>query len=146
MKAIGRIVIVIALAVVIVPAFTDCEAQGNAIALPNGKTIPMRCHWTGRAELALAGPLAAVGVLMLLEQRRETLRALSIVTVFLGLSVVLLPTVLIGVCANEMMLCNMVMRPALVMAGILTVASGLAGLLLSRQVAFATSDNKTDEG
>ena len=104
MKAIGRIVIVIALAVVIVPAFTDCEAQGNAIALPNGKTIPMRCHWTGRAELALAGPLAAVGVLMLLEQRRETLRALSIVTVFLGLSVVLLPTVLIGVCANEMML------------------------------------------
>ena len=144
MKVIGRIVIVIALTVVVVPWFTDCESQGNAIVLPNGQTIPMRCHWTGKAEWAAAGPLAAVGVLMLLAQRRETLRALSIVSIVLGVFVILLPTVLIGVCSSELMLCSMVMKPTLVMAGILTVATSLAGLLLSRQVAFSTLVTETD--
>ena len=132
MKNIGRILIVIAMAVIILPWFTECEAHGNRIALPNGKTIPMICHWTGRAELAVAGTLAAAGLLMLLEQRRETHRALSFTTAVLGTSVILLPTVLIGVCANEMMLCNMVMRPSLVMAGIFVIVASIVGIVRSR--------------
>ena len=73
MRVVGRIVLILALAVGVVPWFADCESQGKAIILPNGKAISMRCHWTGRAEGAVAISLAAVGVLMLVAQRRESL-------------------------------------------------------------------------
>jgi hypothetical protein len=49
-----------------------------------------------------------------------------------GALVILLPTTLIGVCANPDMLCSMVMRPALILAGILIIAASAAGLLGSR--------------
>lgn len=132
MKAIGGLLIILALVVGIVPLFTTCESQGKAIALPNGTSIPMKCHWTGRAELVAAVPLLALGAIMVPTRRRETLRALSILGMLTGALVILLPTTLIGVCANPDMLCSMVMRPALILAGILIIAASAAGLLGSR--------------
>lgn len=134
MKTIGAVLIILALVVGIVPLFTTCESQGKAIALPNGKSIPMKCHWTGRAELVAAVPLLAVGAIMVPTRRRETLRALSALGMVIGALVILLPTSLIGVCANPDMLCNMVMRPALILAGLLIIAISAAGFLRSRGV------------
>ena len=134
MKAVGGLLIVLALVVGIVPLFTTCQSQGQAIALPNGKSIPMKCHWTGRAELVAAVPLLAVGGMMTRSRRRETIRALSAVGILLGGLVILLPTSLIGVCANPDMLCNMVMRPTLVLAGTLIIVTNAAGLWLASRV------------
>ena len=64
-KIFGIALIVIALAMAVVPNFTDCQSQGLEIALPNGKTVPMKCHWTGQAEMALGAPILAVGAMML---------------------------------------------------------------------------------
>ena len=132
MKVLGSIII-LALVIAIVPLFTDCESQGKSIVLASGKTIPMKCHWTGRAALAMAFPLAAVGLLMVFSRQKETRRALSIVAAVSGVVVILLPTYLIGVCANPDMTCNMIERGALILAGVLTVAAGLAGLFLARR-------------
>jgi hypothetical protein len=132
MKVIGVLIVVLALAVAIVPRFTDCQSQGAAIALPNGATIPMKCHWTGQAELATAGPVAAVGVLLAASRRKRTIRALAVLGMVLGLSVLLVPAALIGVCASDQMLCNMVMRPALIFAGILVMAASAVALLAAR--------------
>ena len=38
MKIIGAVLIVLSLVVAIAPLFTDCQSQGRAIVLENGKT------------------------------------------------------------------------------------------------------------
>ena len=132
MKVIGSILILLALAVAIVPRFTDCQSQGKAIVLSDGKTIPMKCHWTGVAELATAGPLVVLGGIMTVSRHKQTLRALAILGIVLGIFVILLPAQLIGVCASAEMLCNMVMRPSLMFAGVLVVATSVVVLLAAR--------------
>ena len=147
MKAIGAILIILALAIGIVPQFTDCLAQGSSMALPNGNTIPMRCHWTRQAEVAVALPLGIVGILVLFSRRRQTQRALLFVGMALGAAAILLPAYLIGVCASDDMICNMLMKPTLLFAGILTVATCLVGVVYLRGegVDNTATDSTTDE-
>jgi len=132
LKVAGAILVVLALVLGVVPLFSDCESQGNAISLANGTTIPMRCHWTGRAELAVAGPLFFAGGLMVTSRRRHVLRALSALGLVLGAFAILLPTALIGVCGNPEMICNLVMKPTLVFAGLLVMGTSLLGLVYLR--------------
>jgi hypothetical protein len=132
MKVIAAILIVLALVIGIVPQFTDCLSQGSAIELANGMRLPMRCHWTRQAEVAVAMPLGAVGLLMLFSRRRQTLRALLVVGIVLGVAAILLPAYLIGVCASDEMICSMLMKPTLLFAGVLTVATSLVGLVYLR--------------
>ena len=131
MKIISGVLIVLALVAVIVPIFTDCQSQGRAIELPNGKTVPMKCHWTGIASMAIGITLALLGGLIFFSKRRETQRALSILGGVLGLFLVLMPTALIGVCASSDMLCNSVMRPTLIFTGIACIVASLVALSLS---------------
>ncbi len=133
MKTIGSFLILMALVVGAVPLFTDCQAQGNAMTLANGRSTPMICHWTAEGEIALAVPMLTVGGLMAFNRRRETLRALSILGIILGVFVILLPANLIGVCLGPEMLCNMVMKPVLVFAGALTTSASLVALLILRK-------------
>ena len=60
-KIMGGISIVLALVIGILPVFTDCLSQGRSLELANGKTVPMKCHWTGIAEIGVAVPLASGG-------------------------------------------------------------------------------------
>lgn len=130
MRVIAAVIVILAVLIGLVPVFTDCESQGRSIALASGQTIPMKCHWTGRAELAVAVPLAGVGVLLALGRRKETQRALAIVGGLLGLMAILFPAVLIGVCASHEMICSMLMEPLLIMLGVLVLAA--CGLVLLR--------------
>jgi hypothetical protein len=130
--AIGVILVVLALVIGIVPQFSDCLAQGSVMVLPNGNTLPMRCHWTRQAEIAVALPLGIVGILVLLSRRRQTQRALLLVGMALGLGAILLPTYLIGVCASDEMICSMLMKPTLIFAGVLTAATCLVGVVYLR--------------
>jgi hypothetical protein len=132
MRAIAAILVILALVIGIVPQFTDCLAQGSAITLPNGNTIPMRCHWTRQAEIAVAFPLGIVGILVLFSRRRQTLRALLFVGMALGAAAILLPAYLIGVCAGDDMICSMLMKPTLLFAGILAVGTCVVGVIYLR--------------
>jgi protein-S-isoprenylcysteine O-methyltransferase Ste14 len=130
-KAIGIIFVVLALAIGVVPQFTNCSAQGRSLDLANGRTIPMKCYWTAQAELAVAVPLLLVGGFVALSRRKEAQRALSSVGALLGVFAILLPTSLIGVCASDEMLCNILMKPTLVFSGVVAVMAGLLGLVLA---------------
>ena len=132
MRAIGAILVALALVVGIVPQFTDCWAQGGALELSNGSRLPMRCHWTRQAEVAVAFPLGIVGLLVLFNHRRQTLRALLVTGLALGIAVILVPAYLIGVCASDEMICSLLMKPTLLFAGVLTMATNLAGLVYLR--------------
>ena len=132
MKVVAVLFVILALVIGIVPIFTDCQSQGRALELANGKTIPMKCHWTGRAEIALAIPLAGAGILLAFARRKETQRALAVMAALLGAGAILLPAWLIGVCSAAEMVCKMAMEPILILAGILVIAVSVAGLLLAR--------------
>ena len=134
MKVISVIFVILALVIGIVPQFTDCQSQGRAIELANGKTIPMKCHWTGEAEIAVAGTLLVVGILMWFSRRKESLRILSILGIVLGIFAILIPTNLIGVCASSEMLCNSLMKPTLIFSGTVAVVASLVGLVLANRV------------
>ncbi len=130
-KILGGLIILLALAIGIVPAFTDCASQGRNLTTTTGQTVPMKCHWTGVAEIGVAVPLALVGILTATSKRKDILRTLAAFGVVLGALVILFPTYLIGVCANPMMFCRNAELPALVLSGILAI-------VLSGVVAFRT--------
>jgi hypothetical protein len=146
MKATGIALIVLALVIGIVPVFTDCQSQGRALNLQNGKTVPMKCHWTGVAEAALALPLVGAGVAMILSRRKETHRSLAAVSGLLGITAILLPTVLIGVCSSPDMICNMIMRPALIMGGVLATAVSAFVLFRERGSELSVRNEPTRPG
>ncbi len=131
-KVFGITLIVLALAIGILPQFTDCHSQGKTIALPNGKTIDMKCHWTARAEIATAAPLAVVGAVMVASRRKENKWLMAGLGSVLGIAVIAIPNGLIGVCSSAMP-CNTVMQPSLTVFGAVAIATSAGSLLLFRK-------------
>ncbi len=112
-KVFGLILVALAIAIAVVPHYTDCQSQGLQITMANGMTTPMKCHWTGVAELATAIPLAAVGVMMVISRRKDTLTYLSIMGIVIAFVMVALPNGFIGVCASLTHTCVTLMKPVL---------------------------------
>ncbi|MFN2227521.1 MAG: DUF4418 family protein [Anaerolineae bacterium] len=131
MKVAASIVMLLAVAIAIVPIFTDCESAGRMLTLADGRQTSMKCHWTGRAELGLGVPLFAVGAMMLFSRRKESRRFLGIGGMALGVIAILLPTELIGVCMNPDMPCVSTMKPALILMGALVIGVSLVTVVLS---------------
>ena len=125
MKIIGILLIVSGLVAIFVPSFYTCAARGKAIQLPNGESIPMKCLWTARTEIGLGVLLLAVGVFLFISRKLESRRFLSLFALILGILVILVPTALIGVCANPDMLCAALMKPILLLIG---AVSGVLGI------------------
>jgi hypothetical protein len=111
MKAVAVLMILLSVLIGVIPMYTDCESHGRALTLADGRQVPMKCHWTAQAESAVAVPLFATGALLTTSKKKESMRNLGILGAILGVFVILLPTALIGVCANPEMVCNSVMKP-----------------------------------
>ena len=118
MRVLGALLVLIAIAAAIVPAATNCT---GLVTLKSGKEIPMKCNWTGQASIATALPLGLLGIALALAKRKETQRALAVVAAGLGAALIMLPTILIGTCATFDMECNLIMKPAMLGMGILTI-------------------------
>lgn len=131
-RALGITMVVLALALAVVPTFTDCLSQGKALTTTTGAKVPMKCHWTGIAEIGAAVPLALAGIVVFFTKKKETKYTASLVGAASGTLAILFPTALIGVCANPDMTCNMIMRPTLIAAGILGIAASALVAYTSR--------------
>ncbi len=156
MKVLAVLIIVMGLVIVVVPQFTNCE-YGNShpatIDMQSGVTgaveyasmgaastsaaestsVPyrmMKCFWSARAEIIAGVPLIALGILLFFARRKETIRVIGILTVLLGVLTIVIPTQLVGTCANTAMVCNTEMKPTLLVAGGITAALGVAVLVL----------------
>ncbi len=129
----GIALIVLSLAIAIIPQFTNCYADGKVLTLQNGSTVPMKCHWTAQAEIAVAVPLLAVGAMLTASRRRESTRNLSVVGIVLGAFVLALPTGLIGVCPTPTMTCHTVMSPSLLVLGSAVIVGSLASLVIAQR-------------
>ncbi len=125
----GAALAVLAIAIAVVPAFTDCQSQGKSLTTSTGKTVPMKCHWTGVAEIGVAVPLFVVGGLMATNRRRDNIRNFGIMGIVLGALVIAFPTRLIGVCQTPTMLCHTVMSPTLITLGSISIVGSVAAII-----------------
>lgn len=132
-KIFGVVMILTALVLAIAPAFTDCESHGSMLKTADGRSVSMKCHWSGIAEIAAAVPLGLAGIYALAGKRRETRRFAGIVGAASAAMALLIPTVLIGTCANPMMVCNLLMKPTLLAAGIIGIVASLALVITARE-------------
>jgi hypothetical protein len=132
-KIMGGLLIVLGLVIAIVPVFTDCLSQGRALTSTTGMLVPMKCHWTAVASIGVGIILGLVGVFSLFSKRNETFRTLSGIGGATGALAIAFPTVLIGVCANPMMYCNMVEKPTLLASGILAIVASAVVFGASRK-------------
>ncbi len=130
MKLSAALLIALAVLIAVVPPLTECAREGKAVATAAGGQVPMKCHWTAIASIAMAIPLFVTGALQWFNKRKESQRALSILGAVMGVLVVLLPTALIGVCAHPEATCNLIMRPALIFTGALVVGINLFDLIV----------------
>jgi hypothetical protein len=133
-KIFGIFLIVLSLVLGIVPLFTDCLSQGRSLTTTTGMTVPMKCHWSAIAEMVLAVPLGLIGLLTITSKKNETHRALGVSGGALSVLAILIPTSLIGVCANPAMMCNMVMRPTIILTGSIALAASLAVFFTSMKM------------
>ena len=129
----GVTMIVLALALAIAPAFTDCESHGKMLTTADGRSISMKCHWAGVAEVAAAIPLGIAGIYALRSRRKETTRFAAIIGAASGLMAILLPTLLIGTCGNPTMICNLLMRPIVLASGIVAMAASAGLFFVARE-------------
>jgi hypothetical protein len=154
MKVLAILIIILGLVIIIVPQFTNCEYGKEQPATLNMKTsgvaveyasmggmeagaaegsVPyrmMKCFWSARAEIVAGVPLVALGALLFFARRKETIRVIGILTALIGVLTLLIPTSFIGTCVNPAMVCNTEMKPTLFVAGGITVALGIAVLVL----------------
>jgi peptidoglycan/LPS O-acetylase OafA/YrhL len=147
-KVLAVLLVIVALVIIIVPQFTNCEygkdraatetitittvgsSIGGAQAAAGLPYRMMKCFWSARAEIIAGIPLLAVGALLLFARRKETTRVLGIVAIVTGVLTILIPTTIVGTCANSMMVCNTEMKPTLLVAGGLTIALGIAAIVV----------------
>ena len=132
-KILGGLIVVLALVVGIAPAFTDCQSQGRALKTDTGKTVPMKCHWTGIAEIGVAVPLVTVGAIMAFNRRKNSLMTLGVLGIVLGGMAIAFPNGLIGVCTMPTMICHSIMKPSLTVFGSLVIVGSLGAMVLSRK-------------
>lgn len=159
MKVLAVLIIIMGLVIIIVPQFTNCEYGADRPATLNMRTsdahageyastggmesgvddpmasaaVPyrmMKCLWSARAEIIAGVPLVVLGALLLFARRKETIRVIGIVTALMGVLTILIPTSFIGTCLNSAMVCNTQMKPTLLISGGITVALGIAVLVL----------------
>ncbi len=96
------------------------ENMGGGAAMSS----PMKCHWTGRAEIGVGALIVLGGLLLLLLRNRQARFGLTLALGLNGILALLIPTVLIGVCGSTRMDCHTLTLPALTIAsGFVIVAS-----------------------
>ena len=127
-KILGIVNAVCGLLVMLTPTviLPVCE---DLVKTAMGTFVPMRCHYTAQGEIQVGAVLALVGGLIFVYgNKSETRGALSAVVLALGVAVILIPTVLMGVCANPDHPCNAGTKPALLLLGAVTMLLGAAGI------------------
>lgn len=114
----GIVIAVLGLLTALIPTviFKVCAAM-------DGKF--MKCHWTSQTEVALGIATIVLGLLIVLSKEKAAGAAYAIASAINGVLVILIPTVVIGVCGSADMPCHSGTKPALIIAGALIIVTAL---------------------
>ena len=114
----GIVIAVLGLLTALIPTviFKACEGM-------DGKF--MKCHWTSQTEVAVGIATLVLGVLIVLSKEKAAGAAYAVASAINGVLVILIPTVVIGVCGSADMPCHSGTKPALIIAGALIIVTAL---------------------
>ncbi len=117
-KITGIVIALLGLLTALIPTviFKVCAAM-------DGKF--MKCHWTSQVEVALGITVLVLGLLIVLAKENAASSAYAAASAINGVLVILIPTVVIGVCGSADMPCNSGTKPALIIAGALVIVVAL---------------------
>jgi hypothetical protein len=94
----------------------------------------MKCFWAARAEIGIGGLVIAISALMLCSRTIFVRMGLSMALACTAILGAAIPTLLIGVCGNQMMRCNMGAKPALVLLSVvLAIVAATNVVYLNKQ-------------
>lgn len=99
-----------------------CEVGGMYAQLASGKTLPMPCGWTARAELGVGALTILAGILLNFSEAAETKRVIGLMGIALGILVFLFPLYITKMCAMAEHPCNLLTKPVLILLGVAVIA------------------------
>ena len=99
-----------------------CEVNGMYAQLASGKTIPMPCGWTARAEIGIGALTILAGLLFAFSKSAETKRIIGLFGIGLGIFAILFPLYITKMCGLAEHPCNLVTKPVLVLLGVAVLA------------------------
>lgn len=114
----GIVIAVLGLLTALIPTviFKVCEAM-------DGKF--MKCHWTSQTEVAIGIATLVLGLFIVLSKEKAAGAAYAVASAINGVLIILIPTVVIGVCGSADMPCHSGTKPALIIAGALIIVTAL---------------------
>lgn len=117
-KITGIVIALLGLLTALIPTviFKVCAAM-------DGKF--MKCHWTSQTEVAIGIATLVLGVFIVLSKEKAAGAAYAVASAINGVLVILIPTVVIGVCGSADMPCHSGTKPALIIAGALIIVTAL---------------------
>lgn len=126
----GIVIAVLGLLTALIPTviFKVCAAMEGMV---------MKCHWTSRTEVAIGVATVVLGLLIVLAKEKAASSAYAVASAVNGVLVILVPSVVIGVCGSADMPCNSGTRPALIIAGSLIIVTSLINT-----ISYLTSGKK----
>lgn len=130
-KIAGGILILLGALLMLIPTLLFPGCEGLIERADGGASMPMRCHWTGLAEVGIGILILCAGLLSLAAKTGGA--GVFAMATACGVVGVLLPIKLIGVCAMPTMACRSAMAPAIYVSCALVIVTGLVGALLAGQ-------------
>ena len=124
-STLGIVTAALGLLIVVTPIILPvCE---GLLELASGKQVPMRCHWTVRAEMLLGVLVMIVGLMIAFLKNPDQRQRLYHQVALLGAATIMTPIFIIPTCMNPDMACNVATKPALIILGGIVLLVGLAG-------------------
>lgn len=102
----------------------------------------MSCHWAQMAVVAIGAVIAVTGAAALAVRDRKIRMGLVAAVIPAALAAVLVPNVLIRLCMMDTMHCNHVMRPAVLIFGILAMIISAADVAICGREAVSCGGEK----
>ncbi len=109
----------------------SCADAGKMMTTSMGSQVPMRCSWTERGIQGMGALVALMGLILMVWP--ESWRGISLSAAGAGLLMVITPLWLIPTCDNQMMTCNLSLKPGAVVLGAVIAIAGLLGSIRLRQ-------------
>ena len=110
--------------------FPVCTGRLTAAS---GALLPMKCFWTAKAALGCGGVIVCAGIIIALVSSPGVRLGAALTLLPVSALAAAFPTILIGVCANEMMPCRAGTLPALCLLGTFTGVTALIMALRLRK-------------
>jgi len=92
---------------------------------PTNMFMPMKCYWSGMAEIGPGAAIALLGVLLLCFRQSQVRLGITFAQILFGVIVILFPACFIGVCSSKSHDCHILFYPMMMVLGSLVIALSL---------------------